>query len=119
MGRWGLSSLWELRELERPELKDPVFQPSLPPPLRSGDNIFSILKRQDVLLHHPFDSFLPVVDFVKVAAEDPDVLAIKQTLYRVGPNPPIVRALMQARENGKQVSALVELKARFDEQSQY
>ncbi len=116
-GPLGLSSLWQLHQLERPLLKDPVFQPVLPPPLRSEDNIFSILKRQDVLLHHPFDSFLPVVDFVSAAADDPDVLAIKQTLYRVGPNPPIVEALMRARENGKQVSALVELKARFDEAS--
>lgn len=116
-GPIGLSNLWELRDLERPDLKDPVFQPSLVPPLRSADNIFNILKRQDILLHHPYDSFVPVVDFVKTAAEDPDVLAIKITLYRVGPKPPIVRALMQARENGKQVSALVELKARFDEES--
>jgi polyphosphate kinase len=116
-GPLGLSSLWQLHQLERPLLKDPVFQPVLPPPLRSEDNIFNILKRQDVLLHHPFDSFLPVVDFVSAAADDPDVLAIKQTLYRVGPNPPIVQALMRARENGKQVSALVELKARFDEES--
>jgi polyphosphate kinase len=82
-----------------------------------GAAIFEVLKRQDVLLHHPYDSFLPVVDFVQTAAEDPDVLAIKQTLYRVGPNPPIVHALMRARENGKQVSVLVELKARFDEES--
>lgn len=116
-GPLGLSSLWELRDLERPRLKDPVFQPTLPPPLRSSDNIFNILKRQDVLLHHPYDSFLPVVDFVEAAADDPKVLAIKLTLYRVGPNPPIVHALMQARENGKQVSVLVELKARFDERS--
>ncbi|HCB49626.1 MAG TPA: polyphosphate kinase 1 [Chloroflexi bacterium] len=116
-GPLGLSSLWELRDLERARLKDPVFQPTLPPPLRSSDNIFNILKRQDVLLHHPYDSFLPVVDFVEAAADDPRVLAIKLTLYRVGPNPPIVHALMQARENGKQVSVLVELKARFDERS--
>ncbi len=116
-GPLGLSNLWELRKLERPLLKDPSFQPTLPPPLRSDHNIFNILKRQDVLLHHPYDSFLPVVDFVHAAADDPDVLAIKQTLYRVGPKPPIVRALMRARENGKQVSVLVELKARFDEES--
>jgi polyphosphate kinase len=116
-GPLGLSSLWELRDLERPELKDPVFPAALPPPLRSGDNIFNILKRQDVLLHHPYDSFQPVVDFVLAAAEDPDVLAIKQTLYRVGPDPPIVEALKLARENGKQVAVLVELKARFDEES--
>ncbi|HEX6387756.1 MAG TPA: polyphosphate kinase 1 [Anaerolineae bacterium] len=116
-GPLGLSSLWELRRLPRPDLKDEVFQPTLPAPLRSGDNIFNILQRGDVLLHHPYDSFLPVVDFVEAAAEDPDVLAIKQTLYRVGPNPPIVTALMRARENGKQVAVLVELKARFDEES--
>ena len=116
-GPLGLSSLWELHSLERPLLKDGAFQPVLPPPLRTSENIFSILKRQDVLLHHPYDSLIPVVDFVNEAAEDPKVLAIKQTLYRVGPNPPIVRALMRARENGKQVSVLVELKARFDEQS--
>lgn len=116
-GPIGLSSVMELHRLERPSLKDEPFQPVLVPPLRTGANIFSVLRRQDVLLHHPYDSFVPVIDFVQAAAEDPDVLAIKQTLYRVGPNPPIVRALMRARENGKQVSVLVELKARFDEQS--
>lgn len=116
-GPLGLSSLWELHKLALPDLKDPTFQPALPPPLRSGDNIFTTLRRSNVLLHHPYDSFLPVVDFISTAAEDPDVLAIKQTLYRVGPNPPIVKALMQARENGKQVAVLVELKARFDEES--
>jgi len=116
-GPLGLSNLWELRDLERPELKDPVFQSTVPAALKTNEKIFSILRRQDVLLHHPYDSFLPVVDFVRAAAEDPDVLTIKQTLYRVGPNPPIVHALMRARENGKQVAALVELKARFDEQS--
>lgn len=116
-GPLGLSSLWELHRLERPELKDEVFQSSTPQPLRTGENIFTTLQRQNVLLHHPYDSFLPVVDFLEMAAEDPDVLAIKQTLYRVGTNPPIVQALMKARENGKQVAVLVELKARFDEES--
>jgi polyphosphate kinase len=116
-GPIGLSNLWELHDLERSQLKDDVFQPVLPPPLRTSENIFNILKRQDILLHHPYDSFIPVVDFVNDAADDPQVLAIKQTLYRVGPDPPIVHALMRARENGKQVSVLVELKARFDEQS--
>ena len=116
-GPLGLSSLWELHGVERPELKDHPIQPATPLPLRSGDNIFQVLKRQDVLLHHPYDSFLPVVNFIETAAADPDVLAIKMTLYRIGPNPPIVRALMKARENGKQVAVLVELKARFDEES--
>jgi polyphosphate kinase len=116
-GPLGLMSLWELHRLERPELKDEPFQPVLPQPLRSGDNIFNVLTRRDVLLHHPYDSFMPVVDFVRAAADDPDVLAIKTTLYRVGPNPPIVKELMRARENGKQVSVMVELKARFDEES--
>ncbi|MCB8943424.1 MAG: polyphosphate kinase 1 [Ardenticatenaceae bacterium] len=116
-GPLGLSSLWELHGVERPELKDRPIQPATPSPLRSGDNIFQVLKRQDVLLHHPYDSFLPVVNFLETAAADPDVLAIKMTLYRIGPTPPIVRALMRARENGKQVAVLVELKARFDEES--
>ncbi len=116
-GPLGLSSLWELHKLERPELKDEGFQPTIPSNLRSGDTIFNVLQRGNVLLHTPFDSFMPVVDFVEAAAEDPNVLAIKQTLYRLGPNPPIVHALMKARENGKQVAVLVELKARFDEES--
>ncbi|MCA9956102.1 MAG: polyphosphate kinase 1, partial [Anaerolineales bacterium] len=89
----------------------------VPLTLRFGESIFNVLQRSNVLLHTPFDSFLPVVDFVEAAAEDPSVLAIKQTLYRLGPNPPIVHALMKARENGKQVAVLVELKARFDEES--
>jgi polyphosphate kinase len=116
-GPLGLSSLWELHKLERPELKDPRFRPHIPANLRGDEDIFYALEKQDYLLHHPFDSFSPIIDFLRQAAEDPDVLAIKQTLYRVGPNPPIVRALMRARENGKQVSVLVELKARFDEES--
>lgn len=116
-GPLGLASLWELHRLDRPELKDETLHPVMPQPLRYNENIFNVLQRQDILLHHPFDSFLPVVEFIEAAAEDPDVLAIKQTLYRVGPNSPIVNALMKARENGKQVAVLVELKARFDEES--
>lgn len=116
-GPLGLSNLMELHSLDRADLKDQPIQPSQSPVLRSGENIFQILQRQDLLFHHPYESFLPVVNFVEAAAEDPDVLAIKQTLYRVGPNSPIVRALMRARDNGKQVAVLVELKARFDEES--
>ncbi|MEM7049946.1 MAG: polyphosphate kinase 1 [Acidobacteriota bacterium] len=111
----GMSDLFELTKVERPELKDPPFLPLVPPELSGEESLFAAIRRRDVLLYHPYDSFTPVVDFVRQAAEDPDVLAIKQTLYRVGPNSPIVEALMEARENGKQVSALVELKARFDE----
>jgi polyphosphate kinase len=116
-GPVGLSSLMQLHRLERPELKDPTFHSVVPPPLRSGESVFSIMRRQEILLHRPYDSFLPVIDLIEAAAADPDVLAIKTTLYRVGPNPPIVQALMRARQNGKQVTVLVELKARFDEES--
>jgi polyphosphate kinase len=116
-GPLGFSSLWQLHRLERPDLKDKPFQPSLPDGYHLDEAIFDTLDRRRILLHHPYESFSPVVDFLESAAEDPDVLAIKQTLYRVGPNTPVVRALMRARENGKQVTALVELKARFDEES--
>ncbi len=116
-GPLGLSSLWEVHKLDRPELKDKPYQARLPKGLGLEDNIFERLRRREILIHRPFDSFGPIVDFLNQAAEDPNVLAIKQTLYRVGPNPPIVRALMRARENGKQVTVLVELKARFDEES--
>ncbi len=114
-GPLGLSDLWELMDLDRPDLKDPPFQPITPAVLSSDESIFSVLRRRDIVLYHPFDCFAPVVDFIRAAAEDPDVVAIKQTLYRVGPNSPVVKALRDARERGKQVSAMVELKARFDE----
>ncbi|MBN1660208.1 MAG: polyphosphate kinase 1 [Anaerolineae bacterium] len=113
----GMADLWELMDIKRPDLKDPPFQPAIPLPLTTDESIFSLLRRKEVLLYHPYDSFAPVVDFLRAAAEDPDVLAIKQTLYRVGPDSPIVAALMKARENGKQVAVLVELKARFDEEN--
>ena len=117
-GPLGLADLMELMRLDRPGLKDPPFLPVMPAALVSSEeNIFSTLRGRNILLHHPYDSFNPVVDFIRVAAEDPDVLAIKQTLYRVGRNSPVVEALMEARENGKQVSAMVELKARFDEEN--
>ena len=116
-GSLGLSSLWEVHKLDRPDLKDKPYQARLPDGVGVGDNIFERLQQREIFIHRPFDSFGPIVDFLRQAAEDPNVLAIKQTLYRVGPNPPIVRALMKARENGKQVTVLVELKARFDEES--
>jgi polyphosphate kinase len=89
----------------------------LTPKAVRNQDIFAAIRSRDVALHHPFDSFQPVVDLVRAAAVDPNVLAIKMTLYRVGRNSPIVQALMEAVENGKQVAVLVELKARFDEAS--
>jgi polyphosphate kinase len=116
-GPIGFTDTGDLRRLERPDLKYPPFLPVVPPALASGRPVCDVVARRDVVLYHPYDSFAPVVAFVEQAAADPDVLAIKQTLYRVGPSSPIVAALMNARDNGKQVSALVELKARFDEES--
>ncbi|MDH3525673.1 MAG: polyphosphate kinase 1, partial [Acidobacteriota bacterium] len=112
----GLAGLGEIAALDRPDLKDPPFQPVVHPAFAAEESVFSVVKRRDVVLYHPYDSFQPVVRFLEEAAHDPHVVAIKQTLYRVGANSPVVRALMQARQNGKQVSALVELKARFDEE---
>ncbi|MCX6016946.1 MAG: polyphosphate kinase 1 [Chloroflexi bacterium] len=112
-----LSKLWEIYRLNVPQLKDPPFTPRTPPKLADGIDIFAEIRKSDVLLHHPYDSFTPVVNFIRTAARDPHVLAIKQTLYRVGPNSPIVQALIEAAQNGKQVAAMVELKARFDEEN--
>lgn len=105
-----------LRLPNREELRDKPFVPQTPRGLRRhGEDLFAAIARRDILLHHPYDSFSPVVDFVSRAAEDPKVLAIKQTLYRTSGDSPIIRALMQGAENGKHVTALVELQARFDE----
>jgi polyphosphate kinase len=112
-----LSSLSELYALNRPDLKYPSFTPAIPSALEGAEDVFDVVRRQPILLHHPFDSFTPVIDLILAAAYDPAVLAIKQTLYRVGHNSPIVRALLEARSEGKQVTVLVELKARFDEES--
>lgn len=107
--------LQALADLERPDLQFPPFTPVNASPLRDPGQIFDTLRAQDVLLHHPYDSFAPVIDFVDQAARDPSVVAIKQTFYRTSGDSPLVRALIEASRNGKQVTALVELKARFDE----
>ncbi len=118
-----LSSLMQLSKIERFDLKDRAFSPALPPPLRfssdvDGGAIFNAIRQGDILIHHPYDSFSPVIDFLRAAARDENVLAIKQTLYRTGTNSPVVKALLTAsRDYGKQVAVLVELKARFDEES--
>jgi polyphosphate kinase len=118
-GPLDLSRLRQLYALDRPDLKYKPFSPHTPPGLQpnSKEDIFGLIRREDVLLHHPFESFQPVVEFIRSAACDPDVLAIKMTLYRVGRNSPIVEALLQGIEEGKQICVLLELKARFDEES--
>ncbi|MBE3566905.1 MAG: polyphosphate kinase 1 [Thermogemmatispora sp.] len=117
-GPLGMGDLMELHALNRPDLKDPPFTPRVPRLLSKycGD-LFAAIREQDLLLHRPYDSFGVVVDFIRAAATDPQVLAIKQTLYRVGTNSPVVHALLEAVEHGKQVATLVELKARFDEEN--
>ncbi len=113
----GMADLMQLMAVNRPELKDIPFLPSVPSDLADERDVFSAIRHHDILLYQPYDSFTPVVNFIRQAAHDPDVLAIKITLYRVGSNSPIVQALMEARENGKAVAALIELKARFDEEN--
>jgi len=114
----GLSDLMQIWKLDRPDLKDAPLAPAVPPGLLDPDNsILDLIGTQDMLLHHPFDAFSPVLDFIRAGSKDPDVLAMKQTLYRVGPNSPIVKSLSEARDDDTQVAVLVELKARFDEEN--
>jgi polyphosphate kinase len=118
-GQLGFDRFMELYSIDRPDLKDKSFVPMIPPVLGAecqGD-LFGLIRQEDFLLHHPYESFQPVVEFLRQAAHDPNVLAIKMTLYRVGRNSPIVAALLDAVEDGKQVAVLMELKARFDEES--
>ena len=114
-GPLNLLRLQSLADIDRPDLKFTPFEPVNLSPLREPERIFDTLRERDVMLHHPYDSFTPVVNFVEEAARDPQVFAIKQTLYRTSGDSSIVRALIAASQNGKQVTALVELKARFDE----
>jgi polyphosphate kinase len=116
-GPLNIPDLLALHKLDLPELKDKPYTPTIPASLRQSETIFDAVRHQDVLFHHPYESFGPVVEFVRATATDPKVLGIKQTLYRVGQNSPIVEALIKAADAGKQVAVLVELKARFDEES--
>ena len=116
-GMMGTADLWTLVNLDEPDLHDPPFTPAIPKRLLGQTDIFAMIREGDLLLHHPYESFDPVVQFVQQAASDPNVLAIKQTLYRTSGNSPVVGALLDAAENGKQVAALIELKARFDEEN--
>ena len=113
-----LGSLWQIVGNKKfAHLTASPFNPRLLPPFDSTENIFSVMDKQDALMYHPYESFEPVVKLIQSAAKDPDVVSIKMTLYRSGTNSPIVQALMQAAESGKQVTTMVELKARFDEEN--
>src|SRR2546421_10751664 len=115
----GPVNLYRLREVhdqvDRPTLKYPPFNPGLPPALDAAD-LFEVLKKQDVLLHHPYQSFLPVIDFIRTTANDPNVIAIKQTVYRTGTDSELMEILVEAARKGKEVTVVVELMARFDEE---
>jgi len=118
-GPIGISSIMSLYNLPLHHLKEKPFHPILPKEFddEEPDSIFKIITQKDILLHHPYDSFSPVIDMIKEASRDKDVLAIKQTLYRIGSDSPIIKYLIEAAEAGKQVAVLVELKARFDEEN--
>jgi len=117
----GPVNLYRLREVpnqvERPELKYPPFQPGLPAALEDKPDLFEVLARQDVLLHHPYQSFTPVINFIRTAATDPQVIAIKQTVYRTGTDSELMEILIDAARRGKEVTVVVELMARFDEEA--
>lgn len=108
-----LTAIYDL--VDRPDLKFPPFAPSVPRRLIAKEDVFAVMREGDLLMHHPFESFAPVIDFLRQGAADPDVLAIKQTLYRTGPQSPIVDALVNAARSGKEVTVVIELMARFDE----
>jgi polyphosphate kinase len=123
-GPLAIEDLIQLMSLDRPDLKDPPFLPATLPefsqlagPEGEGADIFSVLRERDVLVHHPYQSFSAVSDFVRAASTDSDVVAIKQTLYRIGKDSPLIPALIEARDDDTQVAVLVELKARFDEEN--
>ncbi len=117
-GQVNLNRLLAVVDLvDRPDLKFPAFTPGLPRELAGKPDMFAVMRKQDILLHHPFQSFKPVVDFLRQAASDPGVLAIKQCLYRTGPDSAIVDALVKAAKGGKEVTVVIELMARFDEET--
>src|SRR5262249_1123884 len=117
----GPVNLYRLREVtdrvERPELKYPEFQPALPPALAGQRDIFAGLKKQALPLHHPYESFVPVIDFIRTSVSDPRVIAIKQTVYRTGTDSELMEILIEAAKRGKEVTVVVELMARFDEEA--
>src|SRR6516162_2949825 len=113
----GLKDLAQLVELDRPDLKDPVLLPRRPPALIGAKDLFAVIRHGDILLQHPYESFSVVLDLIAQAAEDPDVLTIKQTLYRIGRASPLVQSLLEAVDRGKQVAVVLELQARGDEES--
>lgn len=111
----GLNDLWELYGLDRPKLKEKPFEPYMPPELAEGMDLFEAIKEKDWILYHPFESFSAIVRLLNESANDPNVQSIKICLYRIGKDPSLVKALMKAKENGKTVSVLMELRAKFDE----
>jgi polyphosphate kinase len=116
-GILGVGDLMELYGVDRSDLRDKPIRMTMPAPLTSKSHYFEAIKKQDILLHHPYTSYTSVTDFIEAAAKDPKVLAIKICLYRTGKNSPIPKALIEASERGKQVTAVVEIKARFDEEN--